>query len=223
MITTEIDHDVKQIQLVIADDHPLVREGVKKVLERSGENITVVQEASDAGELMEVLATTVPDLVILDITMPGQNGLDTLKDIKETYANLPVLMLSMHPEDRFALRTLRAGAAGYLNKESVSTKLVTAIKHIVIDKKRFISPSVAEEMADHLDDNGKKQPHQLLSDREYQVLCLIASGKKVKEIAAELELSNHTIHTYRSRVMKKMDLSTNVELTHYALKHNLID
>lgn len=211
------------INVIIADDHPLVREGLKKVVDQSTIDIKVVGEASDAHELMDLLAKCETDIVILDIAMPGKSGLDVLKEIKDFYADLPVLILSMHPEDRFAIRALKAGAAGYLNKSSISEQMVNAIRKIVIEKKRYISSNVAEQLAARVDLNSEKPLHDALSDREYQIMCMIGSGKKINEIAKELSLSVQTVHTYRSRIKEKMDLSSNVEITRYALQHNLVD
>ncbi len=211
------------INVVIADDHPLVREGLKKVVDQTTIDIKVIGEASDAGELLELLREKDPDIVILDIAMPGKSGLDVLKDIKEYHPGLPVLILSMHPEDRFAIRSLKAGASGYLTKSSISEQMVSAIRKIVVEKKRFISPAVAEQLADRVDVNSNKPLHEELSDREYQIMCMIGSGKKVNEIAEELSISKQTVHTYRSRIKDKMKLKSNVEITRYALKHNLVD
>lgn len=211
------------IKVLIVDDHPLVREGLKKVVSQRTTNIKVIGEASSANQLMGKLAENLPDIVILDIAMPGKSGLDVLKEIKEFYPHLPVLILSMHPEDRFAIRALKAGASGYLTKSSISDQLVKAIKRIVTKKKKYISQSLAEELAERVDSHSEKPLHESLSDREYQILCMIASGKKVNEIANELSLSVQTVHTYRSRIKDKTGLNTNVELTRYALHNNLID
>lgn len=211
------------IKVIIADDHQLVREGLKKVVSQSTIDIKVVDEASDAHELMENLRNNTPDILVLDITMPGKSGLDVLKEIKEFYPHLPVLMLSIHPEDRFAIRSLKAGASGYLTKSSISKELVTAIRQIVTQKKKYISQNVAEQLANRVDHMNDKPLHEALSDREYQILCLIASGKKVNEIAEELSLSIQTVHTYRGRIKEKMGLQSNVEFTRYAFEQNLID
>lgn len=211
------------IRVMITDDHQLVREGLKRILEESSIDIKVVQEASDGFEALEQLSQELPDIVILDIGMPGRNGLDVLKDIRERHADLPVLMLSMHPEDRFAIRAIRAGASGYLTKSSVSEELVRAIRQIVRRGKRYISMNVADQMAQQMDRSVNKSIHETLSDREYQILCMIAEGKPSSEIAEELSLSVQTVHTYRSRLKRKMNMRSNVDLARYALLQNLVD
>lgn len=212
------------IKILITDDHPLVREGIKKVVDQSTIDIEVAGEASDAHELLDKLREDDGvDIVILDIAMPGKSGLDVLKDIKDFHPDIPVLILSMHPEERFAIRALKAGASGYLNKSSISDQMVNAIRKIVVEKKRFISPNVAEQLAARVNLNHEKPLHESLSDREYQILCMIGSGKKVNEIAEELSISIQTVHTYRSRIKEKTNLNSNVEITRYALQHNLID
>lgn len=211
------------VEVVITDDHPLVREGLKKVLLKSKLKTTVKAEASNAEELLEILEKNQPDLVILDIGLPGQNGLDALKELKKKYPDLLVLMLSMHPEDRFAVRTLKAGASGYLTKESIPKELETAVETIVKERKKYISPEVAETLAKQIDTNTDRPLHDALSDREFQVMRMIAAGKTINEIAEELSLSDRTVHTYRTRLMGKMNMDSNVALTHYALNNNLIE
>lgn len=211
------------IEIIITDDHSLVREGLKKVLTQRTIDIKVVGEASTANELLEQLREKQPDLVILDIAMPGKSGLDVLKEIKESYPKLAVLILSMHPEDRFAIRALKAGASGYLTKGNVADRLVKAIRRIVIEKKKYISQELAEQLAERVDANNEAPLHANLSDREYQIMCMIASGKTVDDIANELSLSTQTIHTYRLRIKKKMKLKSNVEITRYAIINDLID
>lgn len=211
------------IEIIITDDHSLVREGLKKVLTQRTIDIKVVGEASTANELLEQLREKQPDLVILDIAMPGKSGLDVLKEVKESYPKLPVLILSMHPEDRFAIRALKAGASGYLTKGDVADRLVKAIRRIVIEKKKYISQELAEQLAERVDANNEAPLHANLSDREYQIMCMIASGKTVDDIANELSLSTQTIHTYRLRIKKKMKLKSNVEITRYAIINDLID
>src|SRR5690625_2912975 len=166
------------IKVMITDDHQLVREGLKKILEEDTIDIKVDQEASSAAEALQKISESLPDIMILDIGMPGRNGLDVLKDIKELYPRLPVLVLSMHPEDRFAIRAIKAGASGYLTKASVADELVNAIRIIVSQNKKFISPQVAEQLAQQIDGSSEKALHETLSDREYQILCMILSVGK---------------------------------------------
>ncbi len=212
------------IKVAIVDDHPLVRDGIVNVFKNSDKDVSVIIQASNAQELLDRLDKQLPDIIILDIGLPKKSGLDLLKEINQQYGDIPVLMLSMHPEERFAVRSLKAGAYGYLNKKIISKKLMEAVNQIVCKGKKYISESVAEQLA--IEINGKDKsdlPHQRLSDREFQVMCMIASGKKIKEIAEELSLSTRTIHTYRSRLMEKMDLGSNVAITRYALSHHLIE
>lgn len=212
------------IQVTIADDHPLMREGVKKVLHNEM-GINVVGESEDGQELLAFLESSpLPDIVVIDITMPGKSGMDLIKDIKNLYPTLRILILSIHPAERFAIRTLKAGADGYLCKSSISDKLAKAIKKIVHEKRKYISDDVAEQLALQVDQNQQKsQPlHESLSDREFEVLCRIAAGKGVTQIADELSLSPHTVHTYRSRIKEKMNLASNVEMTRYAISNDLI-
>jgi DNA-binding NarL/FixJ family response regulator len=209
------------IKILIADDHAIVREGLKQILSESPDLI-VVAEASSGQEVLEKISKSDLDLVVLDIAMPGRGGLDILKEIKTQRPRLPVLMLSMYPEEQYAIRVLKSGASGYLTKESAPSELVMAIRQISQGKK-YISPSLAEKLAIDLEINPDKMPHEILSDREYQVMCMIASGKTLKEIADGLSLSIKTISTYRSRILEKMNMKTNAELTHYAIKNNLVD
>jgi DNA-binding NarL/FixJ family response regulator len=209
------------IKILIADDHAIVREGLKQILSESADLI-VVAEASSGQEVLEKISKSDLDLVVLDIAMPGRGGLDILKEIKTQRPRLPVLMLSMYPEEQYAIRVLKSGASGYLTKESAPSELVMAIRQISQGKK-YISPSLAEKLAIDLEINPDKMPHEILSDREYQVMCMIASGKTLKEIADGLSLSIKTISTYRSRILEKMNMKTNAELTHYAIKNNLVD
>jgi len=211
------------INICIADDHPLVREGIKKVVNQDTSDVTVTGEASDGKEVVEVLSHSVPDMLILDIMLPDKSGLDVLKEIKKCYPGLPVLILSIHPEDRFAVRALKAGAHGYLNKKCISEQLITAIHRIVIDQKKYISQDVADQLANRVDMSEDQPLHENLSDREYQIMCMIASGKEANEIAEELSVGIQTVHNYRSRIKDKMGLKTNVEFARYALEQNLID
>ena len=209
------------IKILIADDHAIVREGLKQILSETPD-LVVVAEASSGQEVLEKISKNDLDLVILDIAMPGRGGLDILKEIKTQKPRLPVLMLSMYPEEQYAIRVLKSGASGYLTKESAPSELVMAIRQISQGKK-YISPSLAEKLAIDLELSPDKLPHEILSDREYQVMCMIASGKTLKEIADGLSLSIKTISTYRSRILEKMNMKTNAELTHYAIKSNLVD
>ena len=209
------------IKVSIADDHPLMLEGIKKVINNEM-NIELLGEASDGNGVMTMLEKDLPDLLILDLSMPGKSGLDLIKDIKARYSEVPMLILSIHPEDRFAVRCLRAGASGYITKSSISDELVKAIHKITTEKRKYITPAVAEQLARQMDRKGEEL-HESLSDRELEVLCMIAEGKEISGIAEELSLSPHTIHTYRSRIKEKLDLNSNVEMTRYALHNGLIN
>ncbi|MDY6795724.1 MAG: response regulator transcription factor [Actinomycetota bacterium] len=209
------------IEILIVDDHPIVRQGLKQVLAEEPD-IRVFADVECAAELMERIGESHVDVVLLDIALPDRNGLDVLKDIKAVYPRLPVLILSMHPEDQYAIRALKAGAAGYINKKSAAEELVKAIRKAVAGG-RYVSPTLAEKLAVGVGNDLNKPPHDQLSDREFQVLCMIASGKKYKDIAEELGLSVKTVGTYRLRLMEKMNMSSNVELIHYAIKHGLIE
>lgn len=210
------------IKVVIADDHPFIREGIKKVV-NSKSDLEVVGEAADGNELLDLLEEVKPNILVLDITMPGRSGLELLKHISNLYPGLPVLVLSIHSEERFAVRALRAGAQGYLTKTSISEELIKAIRKIATEKRRYITPEVAEQLASQVDVSRNKQLHEELSDREFQVLCMIAKGMKVSDIAQELSLSVQTIHTYRTRIKEKMNLGSNVEMTRYAMENDLIE
>lgn len=209
------------INVAIADDHPLVREGIKKVLGNEVD-IELTGEATDGHEIANLLKKNVPDILILDFTMPGKSGLDLIKDISKAHPSLPILLLSIHPAERFAVRSLKAGASGYLCKSSISEELVNAIRKIINQNKIYITQEVADQLAIEID-HKQRPAHQNLSDREFEVLCMIAGGKSVNNIADELSLSPNTIHTYRSRIKDKMKLSTNVEMTRYALENGLIN
>lgn len=211
------------MKVIIVDDHPLVRVGVRAVLQKSDLNVEIDGEASSAAELFKLLNSKLPDILLLDITLADRNGIDILHDLKKMYPNLHVLILSMHPEKHFALRALKAGASGYLNKKSVHYELVKAIRTIVQQKKRYINAEVGEELAAELSGETESLPHKKLSDREYQVLSLIAKGEKVSEIAEILSLSVQTIHSYRNRIKDKMKMSTNAELIRYAIKNQLVE
>lgn len=210
-----------QLNILIADDHAVVRQGLKLILAEAFKKATF-GEAQNAQELLDLLRSGIWNAIILDMSMPGTSGIDLLKQIKHEHPELPVLILSMHSEDQYAVRTLKAGAAGYLTKESASEELVNAI-HKILRGGKYINASVAEKLVLNLNSATERPPHELLSDREYQVMSLIAMGKGVGQIAQELSLSVKTISTYRSRVLEKMNMKTNAELTHYAIQNNLVE
>ncbi|HMK61720.1 MAG TPA: response regulator transcription factor [Dissulfurispiraceae bacterium] len=209
------------IKILIADDHTIVREGLKQILMDTNDMV-VAAEATNGQEVLDKVWKDEFDVIVLDIAMPGRSGLDILKELKGFKPKLPILVLSMYPEDQYALRVLRAGADGYLTKESAPNDLITAIRK-VYEGKKYISSYLAEKLAFGLEADAVKPPHELLSDREYQVMCCIASGKTVKEIAEELSLSVKTISTYRSRILEKMGMKNNAELTHYSIQNHLVD
>jgi two-component system invasion response regulator UvrY len=211
---------MKKVQILIADDHPIVRMGLRQILEETMGSIDV-DEAENGQSALDKAAKQHYDIMLLDIAMPGLNGLDALKLLKTQCPKLPVLMLSMYPEDLYAVRALRAGAAGYLTKSSAPDELFSAIEKILSGKK-FVSASLAERLALELEGNNRERPHENLSDREYQVMLLIASGKTISDIAQDLSLSVKTVSTYRTRVLEKMNMKSNAELIHYALKSGLI-
>ena len=208
-------------RILIADDHLLIREGLKKIL-KAERDMDVVGEASNAQAVLDFVRGHELDIVLLDISMPDRSGLEVLKELRQHHPKLSVLMLSMHPEDRFAVRALKAGAAGYVTKESAGDELVNAIRKIIRWGK-YISLALAEKLAFGLDVDSSKLPHEALSDREFQVMTMISSGKKMTEIAAELSLSVRTVNTYRARVLEKMRMKTNAEMIHYVIQHGLID
>jgi two-component system invasion response regulator UvrY len=209
------------IKILIADDHAIVREGLKQIVAEETD-MKVTGEAANASELFELLDKDGWEIVVLDINMPGKSGLEALKEMKTKNIKVPVLILSMFSEDQYGLRAIKAGAAGYLKKVSAPTELVSAIRKIVGGGK-YISPTLAEKLADNFDSNNKKSLHQNLSDREYQIMCFISLGKSAEEIAEELTISIHTVYSYRNRILEKMHLKSNVELTQYAIQHKLIE
>ena len=209
------------INVVVIDDHAVVREGLKRIISENP-GMAVSGEAGDGHEAMRAVKENPCDGVLLDITMPNRNGLDVLKQIHSESPRLPVLVLSMHAEDQYAIRVLRAGAAGYLTKESAPAKLVQAIRKVVRGGK-YVSTTLAEKLVFDLDSDADRVPHETLSDREFQVLCMIASGKTVGDIAEELALSVKTISTYRVRILEKLQMKNNAEITRYAIKQGLVD
>jgi two-component system, NarL family, invasion response regulator UvrY len=208
-------------RVLIADDHAVVRQGLRQILSDCSD-IAVGGEAANGQEVFEKARGAKWDLVVLDISMPGQSGVDILKQLKHEQPELPVLVLSMHPEDQFAERALKAGASGYLTKESAPEELVRAIRKILAGGK-YLNPALAERLAFSRQTTDARPLHATLSDREYEILCRIASGKTVSQISNELSLSVKTISTYRARVLEKMGMKTNAELTGYALRHQLVE
>ena len=208
------------MKILIADDHAIVRHGLKQILADEFKKSTF-GEARNGQEVLDSIWKEPWDVVVLDITMPGRSGLEVLKEVKKAKPKLPVLVLSMHPEDQFAVRVLKSGASGYMTKESAPAELVGAVKKIMAGG-RHISTSVAEIMATYLTLDSKRPPHEQLSNREFQVMRMIASGKTVSEIARMLSLSVRTISTYRARILEKTGMKTNAELTHYAFQHSLV-
>lgn len=209
------------IKILIADDHAVVRKGLKQILAETSD-IVATDEAINGQEVLEKVRKNDYDIVMLDISMPGRNGLDILKQVKNEKPEMSVLILSMHPEEQYAVRALKAGASGYLTKDSAPDELILAIRKISQGRK-YITSSLAERLAFYLEVDSEKPLHEALSDREYEVMRMIASGKTVKEIAEELFLSIKTISTYRSRILEKMGMKNNTELVHYALKNRLLD
>ena len=208
------------IRILIADDHAVVREGIKQIL--AGQEDMVVEDEAESGqEVINYLTKRHYDLVLLDISMPGRTGLEVLEEIKSIQPKLPVLILSMHPEEQYAVRTLRAGAAGYLTKASAPQELIKAIRKVSKGGK-YVTSSLAEKLAFELDTSSEKPLHEKLSNREYQVMLMLASGKTVTDIAKELCLSPKTISTYRMRILEKMNMKKNAELTLYAVRNSLI-
>jgi len=209
------------IKILIADDHAIVRRGLKQILEDTP-NIVVADEASTGKEVLEKISEKEYDVVVLDISLPDKSGLDILKQLKSQKPKLPVLVLSIYPEEQYAERVLKIGASGYLTKESAPEELITAIKKVSVGGK-YITASLAEKLAFNLDEKTEKLLYETLSDREFQVMCLISSGKTQKEIAAELSLSIKTISTYRYRILEKMRMKSNAELTRYAMENKLVN
>lgn len=208
------------IKILIADDHAIVRHGLKQII-TSDSQMMIVGEASNGNELLDLVRKTSVDVVVLDINMPGRNGLETLKDLKRDYPSLPVIILSMHPEDQYAVRVIKAGAASYMNKETAPDELITAIKRVYRGGK-YISPQIAELLAYHIGSNHQAEPHKSLSDRELEVFYSLAGGKTVGQISEELNLSVKTISTYRTRILEKMNMTTNAELVRYAFEYRLL-
>jgi two-component system invasion response regulator UvrY len=209
------------IKLLIVDDHPVVRQGLKQILAEASD-IVVGDSATNGAEAISKCDDQQWDAVLLDLSMPGSDGLEVLKQVRQNHPFLPVLVLSMHPEDQFALRAIRAGASGYLTKDSAPDQLVTAIRRVV-DGGRYLSPWLSDRLAREVAAGSPAIPHEQLSDREYQVMLRIASGKSTKQIAEELSLSAKTVSTYRTRLSQKIGLSTDAELTAYVFRNRLLE
>jgi two-component system, NarL family, invasion response regulator UvrY len=205
------------MKFLIADDHAIVRKGLVQILHEEFPEAEVT-EVANSNKVLEEVSRQTWDVILLDISMPGRNGIETLKQIRANGIKAPILMLSMHSEDQYAVRVLKAGASGFLNKESATSELLAAVRKVLSGRK-YITPAVAEKLAET---TIEKNAHELLSDREMQVLQHIASGKTVSEIAEEIALSVNTISTYRTRILEKLDLNNNAELTRYALDNKLV-
>jgi DNA-binding NarL/FixJ family response regulator len=209
------------IRILVADDHPVVRRGLKQIVAQEPD-MAVLGEAQNGQETLDLVRNQEWDIVVFDLSMPGRGGLETLRELKRIRRNLPVLVLSIHPPDQFAARVYKAGAAGYLTKESAPAELVRGIRKVIAGG-HYVSPSVAEQLAVELEENGGSASHESLSDREYEVLRLIGAGKTVNQIADALALSVKTVSTYRARILEKMKMKTTAELIRYAIQHHLVD
>ena len=208
------------IRIFIADDHPIVRQGLRRIVE-TDPGLAISGEAGDAPSLRSALERTATDVVLLDVSMPGGLFLETLRELRAKHPTVRVLVLSVHPEDQWAVRALRAGASGYLTKDHSPDQLIEAIRRVYRGGK-YVSPALAEHLAEHLDGGGQRAPHELLSDREFEVMRRLGSGLTVSQIAVELAISAKTVSTYRTRILEKMAVATNAELVRYASEHGLI-
>jgi two-component system, NarL family, invasion response regulator UvrY len=209
------------IRILIADDHSIVRAGLRQFIAEE-QDMTVAGEASTGAEALAFVRTEECDVVLLDISMPGSSGVDTLRQLKRVKPGLPVLILSGYPEKQYAVNLLRTGASGYIHKESASEQLVAAIRAVAQGRK-YVSPAVAEVLADDLGGDSSQPPHTVLSEREFQIFCKLAAGKPVSKIAEELFLSVKTVSTHRARILQKMNMKTNADLTYYAIKNRLVE
>ena len=208
------------VRILIGDDHPLFRRGIKDLMTEAFAHVEIGE--TENGQEMLALAQARPwDMAVMDIMMPGRCGPELLADLKRACPSLPVLILTTHPEEQFAIRMVKAGASGYLTKAAATTELIEAIK-VILAGRKYINASVGEQLAATMHEDSSRPPHQKLSDREYLVMCMLASGKSLKEIAGELCVSANTVSTYRTRILGKMRMKTNAELTSYAIRHSLV-
>lgn len=208
------------MKIIICDDHKIVREGLKQILLQL-DNVSIIEEAGDGNKLFELLKKEPYDILLLDITLPGKNGLEILQYVKQKWPLVNVLMLSMHPQEQYAIRALKLGASGYLTKDTASEELLLAVQRISLGGK-YISQSLAENLAHHLSSDNVKLKHEILSNREFEVMVKLADGKSLQEIGIELFISDKTVSTYRSRIMEKMEFSKNTDLTRYCIENKLI-
>lgn len=209
-----------KIHVLIADDHAIVRQGLKQILSETND-LVVTGEADDGVEALQLARQQEWDVFLLDVSMPNRNGIDTLKQLKKEFPRLPVLILSMHPEEQYAVRAIKAGASGYLTKQSAPEQLVKAIRHVATGKK-YLSPAVAQQLAEAVTEGSDKPPHERITDREHQVLVLIASGNTLTQTAEKLNISVATVSTYRQRLMDKMGLRSTAEMIRYGFEHGLV-
>lgn len=207
-------------RILIVDDHPIVRDGLKQILAGT-QDLVVGGEAASADEALSLVRASDWDLVVLDVSLPGRTGIDLLRDLRRERPRLPVLILSIHPEEELGVRAVKAGASGYLNKECAADDLVRAIQ-LIVGGSKYISRSLADRLVEEIQRDSNKPPHETLSDREYEVMALIAAGKSMKEVGAALSLSKSTVSTYRRRVFEKLKVQSNADITRYALHHGLV-
>jgi DNA-binding NarL/FixJ family response regulator len=208
-----------KIKILIADDHPVVREGLKQIISKATDMV-IGGEARHGQEVLDKIAADHWDVVVLDVNMPGKDGFEVLRQLRHDKPKLPVLVLSIHPEDQLGIRVFKEGASGFLNKDAVPQELADAIRTVHAGRK-YVSPQLAEKLASSLQNFVQGPPHEFLSNREYRVLCMIAGGMSVQDIAAELAISQKTVRTYRARIFKKMNMKNIAELTRYAIEHRL--
>ena len=209
-------------RIVLGDDHAMIRGGVAQLIREAGDDLNVVAQAQDYPSIMKALREHEPNVLVLDIDMPGKNGIEILKIARKEFPRLAVLLYSMHSENEYGVRALKAGASGYVTKSAPAEELTSAIRAVAQGRK-WINPALAAALAEHVNEDPDRPPHETLSDREFQTLRLIASGKRLSDIAEALSLSPKTVSVYRARLLEKMRLKNNAELTHYAMKNGLVD